>query len=316
MTPMEKVGQLFMTGMDGYDVNGDTVQLLQSLHVGGIYLTAGNMKHPKQVNRLSNRLQSYANKKSPLFIAIKQRGGSQNGLNKGLTPTFSQQDFGKVNNRLYTKQMAEIVGKELTGMGINVNLAPVLHPGTYSQEQELIAKQGRAAIEGYERQNILAAAGYFPDEPEGIIAELPVRKTELHAFDDVIKHGANAILTKDAPATAAFLRNKWDYAGLIIHDFSEKAYDVDAVITAIKNGADVILLNDTYKRHVQVIAEVAQAVRVGKISEDTIDRAVVRIREMKATYQMGQLTPFARDRFGARYSMFRSEIVKAAVEAD
>src|SRR5699024_516212 len=116
MSLEEKVGQLFMVGIEGHQMSGDMIHLLDSYHVGGIYYTKENIKHPKQVHQLSYRLQSYADREHPLFIATKQNGAEFNTITKQVTPGLNPYDLGHLHNRVYTKRIASYIGKELHGM--------------------------------------------------------------------------------------------------------------------------------------------------------------------------------------------------------
>src|SRR5699024_5963893 len=120
----EKIGQLFMVGVDGTAVNSDHIHLLKTYHVGGIYYKEHNVKHPKQVHRFSEKLQSYADVHHPLFIATKQNGGQLNTIQDKTTPGLAPQRLGHLKNRVYTKRFAHLMGHELKNMGIQMNLGP------------------------------------------------------------------------------------------------------------------------------------------------------------------------------------------------
>src|SRR5690625_3388790 len=123
MSIEEKVGQLFMVGFDGYEANGDIINLITKYNVSGICYFSRNLKDPKQVHTLSTKLQSYAKKDFPLFLTIDQEGGMVNRLTEGITISPSNMALGALNNRVYTKRIAEIVAQELRAMGVNMNFA-------------------------------------------------------------------------------------------------------------------------------------------------------------------------------------------------
>src|SRR5699024_6277657 len=112
---------------------------------------------------LTSNLQLYSDKSMPLFIAAQQETGS-----KGMTSIPSQQTLGTINNRLYTKQAADIVGKEMVATGINMNLGPDLslskdNATSFSEHITLVAQHGRATVEGYQKHGIISAATKFLD---------------------------------------------------------------------------------------------------------------------------------------------------------
>lgn len=287
MNLAEKVGQLFIASIDGPKINGDIIHFLKNYHIGGIYYTEGNLKNPKQAFHLSDRLQSYSNTNNPLFLAIKQRGSSLNTISKGVTIAPSQRELGHINNRLYTKQMAQIVGKELRAMGINFNVTPHLqldqNDTCFSDKINHVAKHGRAMIEGYAKNNIIAAAGVLPENSMKIADSNPLYKTALEPFIYAIKHGLQAIIVEDIMEAQSYLREELDYTGLIIMDATTNTADIENnVISAINNGADIILLHETYKSQMKVIDAVLKAVKEGIISEEKIEKAVNRILETKS----------------------------------
>src|SRR5690625_1386862 len=134
----EKVGQLFMVGFNGLEPNGDIINLITKYHVGGICYFSRNLKTPKQVHKLSTELQSYANIKTPLFLSIDQEGGMINRITEGITVSPNNMALGAINNRLYTKQIAEIVARELGAMGINMNFRSEEHTSELQSRGHLV----------------------------------------------------------------------------------------------------------------------------------------------------------------------------------
>lgn len=309
MTIAEKVGQLFTIGITGTEINGEIIHLLKNYHVGGVYYKEENVKHPKQMHYFSYRLQSYNSSHHPLFIATKQNGGHFNSIKNHTTPGLQPIDLGRLHNRVYTKRMAEYIGKELYGMGINMNLGPMLHaseekPSSYSANLDFVAKHARAAIEGFQSENILTAVGSFPTDKETIYTNTPIYKTALHPYDYVIEHGVKAISTKDAKACTTVLRDTLQFDGIIIQDYTEKMPSTSQeVINAIKAGADIILLTETYETQMNIMNGVIEAVRAEEISESMIDAALERIFLLKSQFIVKEMPVYNRDLFKSEKSI-------------
>lgn len=322
-TPEEKIGQLFIIGVEGTDVDGTVLNLLTTYRVGGICYRNNNVKSPKQIHHFSQRLQSFADNQHPLFIAMQQGGGSASTMTNGLTPYPDQSEIGSVNNRLYTKRMAEYVGGELHEMGINLNLAPTLLPATqdetdfmsYSDSLDLIAKHARAAIEGYQKKQVLAAPGYFPSHTQYDIKYNPIRKTIIHPFDYCMHHGAEAFLTKNAVDAAPVLRDELQFTGLIIQQLSGTATEAATqAIASIKAGADILLYQDTYQNQIQVMEAVLEAYHNHEIPEDRLKEALDQIARIKNKYISKEFNAFNEQAFANEKHKAFAEKLRAAAK--
>ena len=53
----EKVGQLFMVGLDGKDVTPELVEWMSTYHWGGVIIFGRNVESPAQLQRLTRGLQ-------------------------------------------------------------------------------------------------------------------------------------------------------------------------------------------------------------------------------------------------------------------
>src|SRR5579864_9676617 len=74
MTLEQKVGQVFMLGFEGTELNDSNRALIQGLHLGGVSLFARNIDNASQLARLDHDLQTIADP-VPLFISVDQEGG-------------------------------------------------------------------------------------------------------------------------------------------------------------------------------------------------------------------------------------------------
>lgn len=204
MTPEEKVGQLFLVTFVGNDVSptSDVAQLIQSYRVGGLALSAGygnfvnDAGAPQQVASLVNALQTLAFTSPltttltptvttytpiPLFIALNQEGDGYpfSHLRTGLTPLPNEMALGATWNPIYAQQVGQIVGQELTAVGVNMLLGPsldvldrprptlrgTLGARTFGGDPYWVGRLGQAYIQGvHEGGNgrLLTVAKHFP----------------------------------------------------------------------------------------------------------------------------------------------------------
>lgn len=325
MSITEKVGQLFMVGFEGARPTGEVINLISTYKVGGLCYVTENYRNPRQIHRLSKKLQAYAHKELPLFLSVYQEGGEYNCFSKGVIQGPDQSTLGIVNNRLYTKQMAEMVAEELSALGINMNISPSLtinndHKNSFGDSIDLVANHGVAAIQGYQKKNVTAVAKYFPGPIDSSVERLLMKSYDmphstLYPFFKVIQKDVDAILVSDSmipntnienPALfthsiiQGFVRNKLNYNGLLIKEIHEKE-TVDeiaaAAITAIQSGVDLICLTKPYKIQIAVIDAVMDAIKEGLIPVQRLNESVERILSLKEKRKVGRMEPFNQDIF-------------------
>lgn len=167
MTPEEKVGQLFMVGINGTTLSEDTKQFLTTHYIGGIILYSKNVSTQIQISLLTQEVQ--ATNTIPLFISIDQEGGIVARLKWNNTLTIAQADI-PTPTQAYT--VAKDRGEILKKLGINMNLAPVveyitdknsfLYDRVFRGTEEEVAQKGISSIQGYKESGIIAVLKHYP----------------------------------------------------------------------------------------------------------------------------------------------------------
>ncbi len=144
LSPEAKVGQLFIAGFQGTEVppGSDIAALIRDDQIGGVILSTdnGNITNSPdtsvQVAALTARLQNFARTARaadaapflPLFMALQQDGdGPPNSeILNGLTPAPSYMALGATWNPANPEAIGQIVGEELSAIGVNLLLGPAL----------------------------------------------------------------------------------------------------------------------------------------------------------------------------------------------
>ena len=145
MSPEAKVGQLFVVSFNGTDVtaNSDVADLILNYRVGGVVLAIqhGNILNgpdtPTQVASLTSALQNLTRQTAragsnspfiPLFVATEQDGdGAPNSqITSGLSLAPSYMAMGATWSTPDAEQVGQLVGRELSALGINLLLGPSL----------------------------------------------------------------------------------------------------------------------------------------------------------------------------------------------
>lgn len=321
MTQAEKVGQLVMIGVQGTQVNNDSLYMLNEYNIGGIVLFDRNMENRQQVQKLTADLQTNAPEKLPLFIGIDEEGGDVVRMKNELTPPPSAKELGKTNEPEQAKIWANKTAKELKDLGINLNFAPVADVGSndrrsYSTDARKVTDFVINAGKGYEDNNLLYCLKHFPGIGKGkvdthvdaysVLADDETLRTEdLAPFKSAIEqlspdkyfimvsHLTYPAFDENAPASLSpkiitrILRDELDYQGIIITDDLEmgaisKHYTFEeAGVKAILAGADIVLVCHEYEHEIDVYNGILKAVRNGTISEERLNNSVRRIIKTK-----------------------------------
>jgi beta-N-acetylhexosaminidase len=138
MSVDDKVGQLFLVPFVGAEANpgSEVWQLITEYKVGGVILLAANSNFnndasaPRQITELANTLKTTAFNTNglPLFVAIDHEGDDYpyTRITGGMTPIPSQMAIGATWDTANAEAVGQIVGQELSAMGINLLFGPSL----------------------------------------------------------------------------------------------------------------------------------------------------------------------------------------------
>lgn len=258
MSLKEKVGQLIMVGIKGTTINPQTQKLISELKLGGIILYSHNVTDPYQVKTFTASIQNVAkeNRVIPLFIAVDQEGGSVVRIRKHTQALPAAMVIGATRSSQFSFLSGKFTAQMLSGMGINMNLAPVLDINTtehnavigvrsYGSDPSLVSQLGMWYIEGLQSRGVIATAKHFPghgDTPIDSHYALPVLNKKLEDLEDfhfipfrkAIDNGLDAIMTahisipsldpSGLPTTFSYnlltnvVRDKLHFGGIIITD--------------------------------------------------------------------------------------------------
>jgi beta-N-acetylhexosaminidase len=250
----QSAGQRLMVGFDGTELNPDLKFLIKTLHVGGIILFTRNLINPDQIKRLCSSIQEYARScgQPPLFISIDQEGGKVARLNKPFTQFPGNPKMKGPEDAIH---FARVTAAELTEIGVNMNLAPVLDVApqsinsvqasrVFGHDPSWVSELGTVVIDHLQSNNIMAVAKHFPGigriilDPHDEISDLDVdadamQATDLLPFKAAINNNVAGImlshiryLSMDAtwPASLSasiahdLLRKQMGYGGVIMTD--------------------------------------------------------------------------------------------------
>lgn len=258
MRKFTQFGQLIMAGIPGRDIDESTLRLIAELGINNFIVFRRNVESPDQLRRLCVDLkEACARHDLPVpLISIDQEGGTVARLPLPFTQfADARQLAASADPAAALTDYATTCAAELTGAGINMNLAPVLDvcpagQGFFMEKRSLgddpqtVGRLGSLVIRNLQSGGVAACAKHFPGLGAAKLdphLQLPVvsraaagiREVDLVPFQKAIEADVAAIMTShtiyenlDAatPATLSrhiltdLLRIELGFAGLIITD--------------------------------------------------------------------------------------------------
>lgn len=328
MTLEEKVYQLFfVTNRDLTDryyadtAGEETRAALESMPVGGIVFDEENISNREQLTAMIADTKSYS--KIPLLIGVEEEGGLTTDLNSiGITGYYDQMAVYGIENE--TERIYEIgneIGTAITGVGFNIDLAPVADTLTnaynteigrraFSSDPEITAGLVSQMVKGLHSGGCMSCIKYFPGLSDSYTDSrygLPVSnqtmeelQRNLPAFTRGIESGADMVMVshlclpnivgEERPADFCpqivndLLRVQLGYRGVVMTDSFRKAAISDNYEIEVAAIAAIQAGCDIIYRP-QDLAAAAQAivtaVNNGILTEERIDESVLRILLLK-----------------------------------
>lgn len=262
------IGRLFVAGMPGPELDRDTEALIRDHCLGGVILFARNIENPIQLASLCRSLQETAMKQHgiPLFLAVDQEGGRVARLKKPFALFPGNSAIGSDPRPMErAREFGITTAREMTLMGLNMNMAPVvdvrrgeperhLDGRIFSDDPAKVALLGQSVVKSLQENGVMAVAKHFPGlgrttlDPHHHLPTIEADRGEIEQinlppFRAAIEQGVSAVMTSHAiypaldpgyPGTLSkkivtgLLREKLDFEGLIITD--------DLEMGAIKKG--------------------------------------------------------------------------------
>lgn len=327
--PLEdKVAGLFIvtpediTGVSAAIKAGEgTQKALDQYPVGGLIYSGKNIKSEEQFREMLDNTELYA--KYPLFLAVKEEGGSVSTVAEaGIgTNVDAPEKLGQAGDTDAAFRAGAVLGENLSGLGINLNLAPsadvltsadsFLKERSFGSDAQLTGAMAAAVMNGLNSQGVTACVKHFPgmggtsqDPEKGLSStdrtEEQFRAQEFVAFQAAIDSGADMIMVSNMAAPALTGDDgPCVFSDRLVTDILRVEMGFDGVI--ISDALNMTAISDYYDSEqaaVQALKAgcdmlllpenfeeayngVLQAVRDGVISEERIDDALRRIYRIK-----------------------------------
>lgn len=257
------IGQRLIIGINGTTLSDDMISLIRKYRIGNVILFRDNIQKSCQLRALCSEIQERILETTgiPAFIAVDQEGGMVTRLSSDLVNVPGNMAAAASGDTETARRLAVITARQLSGTGINFNLAPavdvnnnsrnpVIGVRSYGDDPSRVSDYAVSAVRGYAESGILCCAKHFPGHGNTAVDShigLPVidrslrelSETELVPFRAVIDAGVPAVMSSHilfpqiepdrVPATMSrrimhdLLRGELGFEGLILSDAMEMA---------------------------------------------------------------------------------------------
>ncbi|SDK01558.1 glycoside hydrolase family 3 N-terminal domain-containing protein [Sediminibacillus albus] len=221
MTTKEKIGQMLMPDFRNWEGENVTEMLpeienlVKEYHLGGVILFRENVVTTEQTAKLVSDYQA-ASDKYGMLLTIDQEGGIVTRLQSG-TDMPGNMALGATRSTETAFNVGQAIGEELSALGINMNLAPVMDVNnnpdnpvigvrSFGSSPDLVADLGIAYTKGLQTTGVAATAKHFPGHGDTAVdshlglPEVPhdkerLKEVELYPFQQAMETGLDAIMT-------------------------------------------------------------------------------------------------------------------------
>ena len=332
--PLEdKVAGLFIvtpesiTNVSAAVIAGEgTQKALSQYAVGGLIYFEKNILSEDQFREMISNTQLYT--RYPLFLAVDEEGGRVSRLsNQGIGTKVDAAAVIGQNGADRAYQTGVTMGSNLSGIGLNLNLAPVadirigensyMGDRTYGTDPQAVGPVVAGVVQGIQSQGVSACLKHFPgmgstvQDPHNEIAgtdrtEAQFRAEEFPVFQTGIDSGVKMVMISNISAPAlsgddlpcvfseaviGILRNEMGFEGVVISD----AMNMSAVSDYYDSAEAAIMAIKAGcdmilmpEDFAEAYNGVLEAVRNGTISEERINDSLRRIYRIKYANKIGQ----------------------------
>jgi beta-N-acetylhexosaminidase len=252
---------------------GETLDQATAAHLaaGGqaIILLADNIDSASQLRALTGAAACAA--AGPLLVAVDEELGTVSRLSGLVTPLPSTAQA-EAMTPLEIELTAQLLGRQMLALGVNVDLAPVLdvvqgsnpvlQGRNLGSDPELVGALGAAFIRGLQEEHVVAVPKHFPGhgrsttDPHGGVTRIDAPLEDLQAVDfppfaAAFAAGAQAVMVGHpiydaldpnlpasiSPAVLTLLRQDFGFEGVAVTD----ALNMPAVATGRTPGEVAVL---------------------------------------------------------------------------
>jgi beta-N-acetylhexosaminidase len=244
------VGQTIVAKLGKKGADQDLLTRIRQGRIGGL------IAFPRNATTLTadiREAQAAANQgdNPPLLVMIDQEGGDVKRLPEG-PPDVSPQQLGAAGDEGESKDQGQKTGQYLKGLGVNVDLAPVLDVSqpstartiasrTFGNDPDVVSSVGVAFAQGLQDGGVVSSPKHFPglgratastdERPVSVAATSDQMQSDLAPFKAAVDGGVDMIMVSTASYPTAL--NSKDPAALspnIVNGLLRDQYGFDGVV--------------------------------------------------------------------------------------
>lgn len=230
MTTEDKISMMIMpafrwridesqTRVNVTEINDDIIDSLGKHSYAGVILFDQNTETNAGTTRFVDALQkanAAGGERPQLLITTDQEGGNVTRLNQG-TMLPGNMALGAINDLNITRDVASLIGNELSAIGINATFAPdvdvnnnpanpVIGVRSFSDDAQTVAQHGKIFVESLNQTGVISTLKHFPGHGDTAVdshSRLPLidksydqlKQNELIPFKACIDAGSQMIMT-------------------------------------------------------------------------------------------------------------------------
>jgi beta-N-acetylhexosaminidase len=172
MSTRQLAGQHIVIGFNGTSPSSSLLRLIHRGELGGVILFGANISSRSQVRSLTHKLQKARPAGAPpLLVSTDQEGGQVKRFSGA--PARSPAGIGAKNSATYARKQGAATARNLRGVGVNVNLAPVLDVArkgsimerqqrSFSRSASRVTRIGGAFARGLDANKVASTGKHFP----------------------------------------------------------------------------------------------------------------------------------------------------------
>lgn len=310
MTLDEKLGQMLIVGIEGYEIDLGAKQMIEELHVGGFILFGKNIESTEQLLELNNALKgANAVNKIPLFISVDEEGGRVSRIPNTIINLPTNKDIGKLNNEEFSYEIGMLLAEKVKAFGFNMNFAPVLDINSnpknpvigdraFGSKPEVVSNLGVQTMRGIGFGGVIPVVKHFPGHGDTAVDShvgLPsvdndierLNSFELIPFEAAINYGAECVMVAHILLPKIDAENPASLSTAIITDILRKQLNFDGVVITDDMTMGAIMKN------YDLAAAAVQAVKAGNdivLVAHKYENALATMKSLKAAVQAGEIT--------------------------
>lgn len=214
--PLKRLVGQVIVGKSTHSPGKALIKRVRKGEVGGVIMLPQNANTlAKDTKRLQKAASAGGN--PPLLLMMDQEGGPVKRV--AGPPNIAPPQLGQKNDAGVAKDVGQRTGTYLKGLGVNVDLAPLLDvkkPQTaktisgriYSSDPSIVSKVGVGFIGGMQGAGVAATAKHFPglgnatqstdDQPVSIAATKDSLEADLQPFRDAVDAGVDMVMVSTA----------------------------------------------------------------------------------------------------------------------